>query len=58
MDRTELLLSLIVFLLAALTFVSADNNTPSLLLLVVFLILLVFPFYVGIAFFLENVTGS
>jgi len=46
MDRTELFLALIIYLLAAQVYVTRDMNTPDFIVIPVLVILFLFPFYV------------
>ncbi|WP_162991659.1 hypothetical protein [Halostella salina] len=55
MDRTELFLALIVFLLAALVYETGDGQTPEFIVIPVMLILFLFPFYIAGSAIVENV---
>ncbi|MFP4529930.1 MAG: hypothetical protein ACLFNC_01410 [Halodesulfurarchaeum sp.] len=54
MDRTELFLAVIVFLLAALLYETGDSSTPEILVIPVMMILFIFPVYVVWAIISEN----
>lgn len=58
MDRTELFLALIVYLLAALVYETGGGNTPEFIVIPLLLIIFVFPFYVGGALIIENVIAT
>jgi len=55
MDRTEVFLALIVFLLAALVYEIGDGNTPEFIVIPVLMILFLFPVYVVGALATENI---
>ena len=55
MDRTELFLALIVFLLAAQVYETGDGSTPEFIVVPVLLTLFLFPVYVVGAVVVENV---
>ncbi|CQH63590.1 uncharacterized protein HHUB_4130 (plasmid) [Halobacterium hubeiense] len=46
MDRTELFLAAIIYLLAAQVYVTGDIDTPDFIVIPVLMILFLFPFYV------------
>ncbi|MCY4732025.1 hypothetical protein KY092_15795 [Natronomonas gomsonensis] len=54
MNRTELFLALVVFLLAALVYETGDGNTPEFVVIPVLLILFLLPIYVVGALIIEN----
>lgn len=58
MDRTELFLALIVFLLAILIYETGDGNTPEFIVITILLIIFVFPFYIVGALLIENVINT
>jgi len=58
MDRTELFLALIVFLLAALVYETGDGNTPEFIVVPVLLLIFMFPIYVAMTFIFENVINE
>lgn len=53
MDRMELFLALLVYLLAALVYETSDGNTPEFILIPVLMVPFAFPLYVGGALFIE-----
>ena len=55
MDRTELFLALIAFLLAAQVYVTGDGSTPGFIVVPVMLTLFLFPGYVVGVVVVENV---
>jgi hypothetical protein len=55
MDRTELLLALIAFLLAALVYETGDGNTPEFIVIPVLMILFILPVYVVGTVIIENI---
>jgi hypothetical protein len=57
MDRTELLLALVVFLLAALVYETGDGNTPEFVVIPVLMVLFLLPLYVSGALIIENVVS-
>ncbi len=58
MDRTELLLALIAFLLAALVYETGDGNTPEFIVIPVLMILFIFPVYVVGTVIIENIVSG
>lgn len=58
MDRTDLFLALIVFLLAAQVYVTGDGQTPEFIVIPVLILLFFFPFYVAGTLIIENVIDS
>jgi len=54
MDRTELLLALIAFLLAALVYETGDGTTPEFIVIPVMMVLFVLPIYVVGTVIIEN----
>ncbi|WP_178917861.1 hypothetical protein [Natronomonas gomsonensis] len=58
MNRTELFLALIVFLLAALIYETGDGTTPEFIVIPVLLILFVIPIYAIGALIIENVING
>ncbi|MDZ5813178.1 MAG: hypothetical protein ACOCPY_01520 [Halorubrum sp.] len=54
MDRTELFLALITFLLAALVYETGDGDTPEFIVIPVLMILFIFPVYVVGTVVIEN----
>ncbi|ADD05134.2 uncharacterized protein Nmag_1558 [Natrialba magadii ATCC 43099] len=50
MDRTDVFLALITFLLAALVYEVSDPNTPGIIAVPVLLLLYSIPIYLGAAF--------
>lgn len=60
MNRTEGLLALIAFLLAALVYEAGDGTTPELIAIPVMVVLFVLPIYVLASLIFENlvVEGS
>lgn len=58
MDRTESLLGLLVFLLAALVYETGDGHTPEFIAIPVLLILFLFPVYLIGVVFIENIIGE
>ena len=58
MDRTELLLALIVFLLAALVYETGDGTTPEFIVIPVLMILFIFPVYVVGTVIIENIASG
>lgn len=57
MDRTELFLALIVFLLAAQVYDTGDDHTPIFIVIPAMLILFLIPIYIVGAATIENVVG-
>lgn len=55
MNRTELFLALIVFLLAAQVYETGDGHTPEFIVIPVLMILFLFPFYVVGTAIIEHV---
>jgi len=55
MERTELFLALIVFLLAAQVYERGDGHTPEFIVIPVLMILFLFPVYVVGTVVIENV---
>jgi hypothetical protein len=55
MDRTELFLALIVFLLAVQIYERGDGHTPEFIVIPVMMILFLLPIYVVSAAITENV---
>ncbi|WP_226042877.1 hypothetical protein [Natrinema sp. DC36] len=58
MDRTELLLALIAFLLAALVYETGDGNTPVFIVIPVLMILFMLPVYVAGTAIIENIVSE
>lgn len=58
MDRIELFLALLVFLLAALVYEMGDGNTPEFIVIPVMLILFIFPLYVIGTLIIENMINA
>lgn len=58
MDRTELLLALIAFLLAALVYETGDGNTPEFIVFPVLMILFILPVYVVGTAIIENIVSG
>ena len=58
MDRTELLLALIAFLLAALVYETGDSNTPEFIVIPVLIILFILPVYVVGTTIIENIVSG
>lgn len=58
MDRTELLLALIAFLLAALVYETGDGNTPEFIVIPVLMILFILPVYVVGTLIIENIVSG
>jgi hypothetical protein len=58
MDRTELFLALIVFLLAAQVYETGDGQTPEFIALPVLLLLFLLPVYVVVTAVIENVVDG
>ncbi|OIB58552.1 hypothetical protein [Natrialba sp. SSL1] len=50
MDRTDVFLALITFLLAALVYEVSDPNTPGIIAVPVLLLLYLIPIYLGAVF--------
>jgi hypothetical protein len=57
MNRTELFLALITFLLAALIYETGDGGTPEFVVIPVMMIMFILPVYVAGAIIIENVVG-
>lgn len=58
MDRTELLLALIAFLLAALVYETGDGNTPEFIVIPVLMILFILPVSVVGTLIIENIVSG
>ena len=58
MDRTDLFLALIVFLLATLVYETGDGNTPEFIVIPVLMILFILPVYVVGTVIIENVVNE
>ena len=54
MDRSELFLALIVFLLAAFLYETGDANTPEFIVIPVMILLFIFPVYIALTIIFEN----
>ncbi|XVH33414.1 hypothetical protein ACNS7O_15575 (plasmid) [Haloferacaceae archaeon DSL9] len=58
MDKSETLLALIAFLLAALVYETGDGTTPAFIVIPSFLILFGIPVYTFEAILIENVINK